>query len=323
MDLMGGDNSPEELFKGVLQVLPSLESSDVFVVIGIPEVIDKLQATYQGSTSIPKFPQLEFAKASEVVTMEDSPLRAVLRKERSSMLQGLRRLSREDFDGFITVGNTGALFAGSAIFLPRFPNISRPALLALLPSLKGKVAALDIGANLVCKSKHLINFAQMGIAFQQCREGIERPRVGLLNIGSEAKKGREEVRKTYEMLQENCFGGHFVGNVEGRDVFKGEVDVLVTDGFTGNVFLKTTEGVTSFMLELYRQHLPKNSQQELLSSIDYSHYPGAIICGVEGLVVKCHGNSDAKAFASGIKGAIDMIRSKFIRSISEKLALQY
>ncbi len=185
--------------------------------------------------------------------MDDDPLIAVRRKKDSSLCQGLQYLKEKKIDAFVSAGNTGALLFAAKTTLKTLKGIDRPALLALLPTKKKEVAVLDVGANLSLKPDHIVQFAQMGIAYQKSR-GIENPIVGLLNIGIEAKKGTPQLQEAYLKLDAmNRDQPFFAGNIEGKDVFHGNIDVLVTDGFTGNVFLKTAEGIAAFILEQLEQ----------------------------------------------------------------------
>ena len=240
VDLMGSDTSPHDLFSAVL--LFSEQNPSVELVICVTQdVLDEISCP---------FPTLI---ATDVISMEDDPSVAVRRKKNSSMAQGLRLLKERRIDAFVSAGNTGALFLTAKKNLSTLPGIDRPALLTVLPTQGREIAVLDVGANIAVKAKHILQFAAMGIAYQKSR-GVEHPTVGLLNIGTEAQKGTPELREAYQALDTlNRDRMVFVGNVEGRDAFKGDIDVLVTDGFTGNVFLKTAEGIAAFIWEELEQ----------------------------------------------------------------------
>jgi glycerol-3-phosphate acyltransferase PlsX len=242
---------------------------------------------------------------------------------------GMRQLKKGLLDAFISAGNTGALIASATLHMPRIPTIKRPALLTTLPSHKGEVAVIDVGSHISCKAHHLVSFAQMGAAYQRCYKKIAVPTVGLLNIGVESKKGTSELRLAYQLLQEGMSASptpnmQFVGNVEGREVFQGKVDVLVTDGFTGNILLKTSEGVSSFILEHLREALRNQpeTREGLLKDFryhfDYEEYAGAVICGVERLIIKLHGQTSAKGLLNAIRGAVDLIKTGFIQQIKSE-----
>ena len=267
--------------------------------------------------------RLEFHLVSDVIGMQEEPLPAIRQKKNSSLLQGFKFLKKRYLDGFVSTGNTGALIAGATLFLPLLPGIKRPALLATLPTQHGEVAIIDVGGNVSCKAHHLVQFAQMGVAYQKCYRRIEKPRVGLLNIGSESKKGTSEVRQAYQLLQQHMDRGEFVGNIEGKEVFLGTVDVLVTNGFVGNVLLKTAEGLAAFLLQKL-QHLLLG-QEAILANIqsqfDSEEHQGAIVCGVEGVVVKCHGQSAQRGVFNGIKGAIQLVQSGLIHDMKQQLQI--
>lgn len=328
VDLMGSDRSPAYLFKAIEQAAIKFPQVD-FVVFVTQAALDEILG--HSTVQIPvRGPHLEFSVVTEVVEMHDEPLIAIRRKKNSSLATGIKLLKKRFLNGFVSAGNTGALIAGATLSLPRLPGIKRLALLATLPTQKGSVAIIDVGGNLACKAGHLVQFAQLGAAYQRCCMGIEQPRVGLLNIGVESKKGTSELRQAYELLQQSSQQQEmlFVGNVEGRHVFQGAVDVLVTDGFTGNILLKTSEGVSSFILNQLRDTLqglvPEQAGailQSMQHQFDYEEYNGAIICGVDCVAVKCHGQSSSKGLLRGIEGAIQLVHNGFIGQLKKQLVI--
>ncbi len=228
-------------------------------------------------------------------------------------------LQAKRLHAFISAGNTGALMCAAKLLLPMLPGIDRPALLTLLPTRRNEIAVLDIGANTSCKTHHLIEFALIGAAFQKIR-GVSNPKVGLLNIGSEAKKGTPQLREAYAQLEKMTpFQLDFAGNIEARDVFQGKIDVLVTDGFTGNIFLKTAEGIAGVVLDQLEEtaqeecspHL-KGVLAEMRQRLHYAEYPGAILCGIDGIVMKCHGNALAQSLINTTISSIRLIEHRFI-----------
>ena len=297
---MGSDNAPSDLLQAAKDLLPM--KGFELVAIGHPE--------FQ-----PLAGPLQYQRATEVIEMDDSPLSAVRKKKDSSLCVGLRLLKAGEIDAFISAGNTGALVSASKIILGNLPGIMRPALLALMPTKKKPIAVLDVGAGVEAKSNLLIQFASMGAAYQRAR-GIKRPLVGLLNIGSEEIKGTSELRLAYKKLQKlSTPDFEFVGNVEGTSVFNGDVDVLVTNGFTGNIFLKTAEGIASLILDRLYTDLPAEALQKIHSPLSdlrkqlhYAEYPGAFLVGVQGIVIKCHGYSTPQGFANAIHGAATLIK---------------
>lgn len=265
-----------------------------------------------------------FIRAKSKIEKKENPLLAVRKKKDCPIHIGINLLKNKEADAFISCASTAALMSCSKMLLNSF--LKRPALLVLMPSKKNKnsFAVLDVGANLSKKSNILTEFAFLGSAFQKTRN-IKKPVVGLLNIGSEEKKGTEELRKTYFELKElsqkyNLFT--FAGNIEGKEVFEGNIDVLVTDGFTGNVFLKTSEGIANMVLEKIVQSKEKFSTftSYLKNHLHYEKYRGAILLGLDELVIKCHGYSSPTSFISAIKGACDLVENNTIVSIKKILS---
>lgn len=330
---MGSDRSPEQLFEGILLVAKQLDPSYTCVLFVSPGIESRMRARFQERWPSEKQGKIAFIEGDqEEVEMEDSPLLAVKRKRGASLFVGLKSLKAGKVDCFLSCGNTGALIAGAALTLSRLPGIDRPALLACLPTAKGPVAVLDVGGNVSCRPQHIVQFAHLGAAYQSCVRGLSCPKVGLLNIGMESGKGTAHVVKIYQTIKDHCerlgdrAGMSFKGNVEGIEVYHGAVDVLVTDGFTGNVFLKSSEGVSNFILEHLRQSFEGTNipQAEavmagLHKQVDYAEYPGAIVCGVEGVVVKCHGYSSTRALVNGVLGMIPLVSNGLIKKIRSSL----
>ena len=326
VDLMGGDNSPHAIFSAVVQAVECLGPNDSITIIATHRVIQEIKGQ-------PLSSKIEFYSVADTIAMGDDPLLSVFRKRGSSIVVGIRLLKKRMLDAFVSAGNSGALIASATIQLPRLPGIKRPALLALLPTVKGSVAILDIGGSVSCRVNHLIQFAYMGAVFQSCHLSIEKPKIALLNIGVEAQKGNSVLRQAYQQLSTEFSAAlpvsmQFFGNVEGRDVFQGEVDVVVTDGFTGNVLLKTSEGVSSFIFDQLKELVEqgtsdpfKQNLKQLKRDFSYDEYPGAILCGIEGVIVKCHGNSSSKGILNGIKGAMHLVNQGLIAKMKEQLAI--
>lgn len=310
---MGSDNSPELLLKTASNLAASLPKNVELVAIGAPR--------YASLTP------LSFKSAPSTIEMDDPPLTAIRRKKDSSLCIGLRMLKAKELDAFVSAGNTGALVTFAKMTLGMLPGILRPALLALMPTKRQPVAVLDVGANTENKAAHLVQFALIGAAYKRAR-GIALPAVGLLNIGQEATKGTSELRLAYaELSTMNHLSRpffHFAGNIEGLSVFDGQIDVLITDGFTGNIFLKTAEGIASLILDRLNErsefaHL-QDHLADLKRHLHYAEYPGAFLCGVHGIVIKCHGYSSPQAFASGIREAVRIASEGFLQIIESKLA---
>ncbi len=318
VDLMGSDTPPEELLREILPYAQTLPEHVTLHLFGS-------HSLFLDHLSPPE--HLVFHETEDPITMDDDPLQAIRFKKKSSLCTGIQMLKEGSLRAFISAGNTGALMACAKVRLPMLPGIDRPALLTLLPTRQNEIAVLDVGANTNFKAEHLLQFAAMGIAYQKNR-GVEHPRVGLLNIGSEEKKGTPELREAYALLGSlNREGNtHFVGNIEARDVFQGEIDVLVTDGFTGNVFLKTAEGIAAVLLDQLEEtaqeecspHL-KGVLAEMRHRLHYAEYPGALLCGIDGIVLKCHGNSSPQSLKHTIVSAIRLVEHGFLERIKNQL----
>ena len=314
VDLMGSDSTPHEIFEAVQAVNQELQSNDTLIVIAQHAVLPALRAALRPHDKV-----IEFITTEESIDMEEAPLFAVRRKKNSSMAAGMRLLKDHAIDAFVSSGNTGALVASAMLHLPMLPQIERPALQVMMPTEKGKVAVLDVGANIGAKPEHLVNYALLGSFYRQCLYGESKPTIGLLNIGVEEQKGTKELQDTYRLLQET-FENRFLGNIEGREVFQGKVDVLVTDGFTGNVFLKTSEGISTFLAQYLQTHFDVPAiVSHLHSKFNYSEHPGALLSGIDGIVIKCHGFSNQNALMNGIRGAFTLARSSLLPQLKSKL----
>lgn len=328
IDLLGSDTSPHLLFEGVLQAALQFAPSHLFLVIATPQLISEFSLRSQKKS--PESATIDYFSVTDEITMRDEPLTAIRQKKNSSLIVGLRLLKKGKIDGLISAGNTGALIAGASLHLPKVPDVRRPALLAMLPTAKGFTAVIDVGGNVSCKAPHLVQFAKMGAAVQRCSRSMEYPTVGLLNIGVESKKGTSDLRQAYQILEQTqeSLRMKFVGNIEGREVLQGKVDVLVTDGFTGNVLLKTIEGTSAFILESMGKMCPSENSEtlaramkELKSHFNYHEYPGAIVCGIDRLLIKCHGNSSPTSFYHGICGLATLIENHLLQQFKEQLTV--
>lgn len=298
---MGSDRSPVELFEAVHHAA-KLHPTIQFTIILTERALIEIRARL--------LPNIKAKIAQDAIEMNDDPLRAVRNKKSSSLLVGIRLVKKKKIDALITAGNTGALIAAASISLPKLANIKRPALLATLPTMKGPVSVLDVGGTVQCKASLLAQFASLGVDYHRRATSVPKPRFGLLNIGLESRKGTAERQEAYQLLEKLEIDGTFIGNVEGRDLFSGNVDVIVTDGFSGNILLKTAEGAASYIFESLATQLADPLQTELAKvykKFDWMEHPGAIVIGVDGLLIKCHGSSNPKALLSGIQGAIKIL----------------
>lgn len=285
---MGGDLPPKEIIPNLIQNLPPFNGRVHYRFYLTKELIP---------TDLP--PNIECLLVESVITMQDDPLTVSKQKQASSMAIGLRELSEGKTDAFITHGNTGALTTLSSWQLPKLPKTLRPALLAAIPTKGTKAVIVDAGASVVASANHLLQFALFGVSYQKSH-GILNPRVGLLNIGVEDGKGRSE-HKIFHKKVEELKPFTFVGNIESQDVFNGKADVVVTDGFSGNLFLKTAEASFNFL-----QTAP-------------FIFPGAVLAGIDGLVIKCHGNSSHEHFLLAASEAFFLLEKEFLHKVKQAL----
>jgi glycerol-3-phosphate acyltransferase PlsX len=318
LDAMGGDHAPSEVVKGAL--LAAAEFSVEIILVGQEEVVRRELAA-AGAT--PR--NIDVFDAREVVTMEDTALAPLRRKRNSSVRVCANLVAEGRANAFVSAGNTGATWTSARAVMGMIEGVSRPALATVVPSLKGNTLLLDVGANVDAKPNHLREFAVMGHFYAQMLFNIDAPRVGLLSIGEEEGKGNELTKETYRVLKET--GLNFIGNAEGRDVYNGNADVVVCDGFIGNVVLKASEALGEFVSTTLRQELTRSWSRKLgallansafdglKKRMDYSEYGGAPLLGVKGGCIVCHGRSNAKA----IKNAVGVARNFAINRIDEKI----
>ncbi len=303
LDLMGSDNFPIPELEGVRSALK--EEKDLFVyLVGKREIFEKNRDFFNSD-------RIEFVEAEEHITMNESPIAAIRKKKKSSIRIGLSLIKKGKAHGFVSAGNTGAIMALSKLLLGVVEGVDRPALATAVPSIKGSTIILDVGANVECKPIHLEQFAIMGSIYSEIIFGISNPRVGLLNIGEEEIKGNDLMKDVHKALSVSSL--NFVGNVEGKDVYTGDVDVVVCDGFTGNVALKISEGVISALMYLLKKEinshfttkigalLIRKAFKNLKKDIDYSEYGGAPLLGIKYPVIICHGRSNDNAIKNGLK----------------------
>ena len=327
LDAMGGDNAPDSTIKGAVNAINQVKAE--VILIGKQEVIEEKAKQFYGKTLSEISPRLKIKNATETIEMEDGPTDSIKHKKDSSMVVGFNMLKKGEGDVFISAGNSGALLAGATLLVGRIRGIDRPAMAGILPSYKSRLVLIDSGANTNCKPINLLQFAQMSSIYIRNTFGIEHPRIGLLNIGTEETKGNELTKESYKLLKEKSeeLNINFIGNVEGRDAFSGEVDSIVTDGFTGNVFLKAVEGLGKFVKRSLKESLMKNVLSKICSlpslpaikrfskSMDYKSYGGALFLGVKKPVVKAHGSSDEKLFEYTIKQAEQFVNNKTVENL--------
>jgi len=322
-DGMGGDHGPSQTVKGAVDALGLIKGE--IVIYGNEALIASELAKYSYDQS-----RISIVPTTEVVENDDKPVKAIKSKEDSSMVVGLKALRKKEIDAFVSAGNTGALLAGGLLKVGRIKGISRPALCTIYPTMEGASVLVDAGANAECKPRNLIEFAYMGSLYAEKVIGIQNPKVALANIGAEETKGTPLYIETHQMLKETDL--NFVGNVEGRDIPSGKVDVIVADGFTGNIILKLTEGVAMQIVTGLKRQIMKNTLgkigglllkrnlSDFKKMLDYTEYGGAPLLGVNGLVVKAHGSSNAKAFMNALKYAEIGVKSRLVDAIRDKVA---
>ena len=331
LDAMGGDNAPDATIKGAVKAINQIEAE--VCLIGNKDIINAKIKEFYGKKELSEISsRLTIHNASETIEMEDIPTQAIKHKKDSSMVVGFNMLKEGKGDVFISAGNSGALLTGATLLVGRIKGIDRPALAGILPAYKGRLMLIDCGSNTNCKPINLLQFAQMATIYNRNTFGIEHPTVGLLNIGTEETKGNDLVKESYQLLKEKAeeLNLNFVGNVEGRDAFSGELDILVADGYTGNVFLKTVEGVGKLVKRTLTESIKKNifttlgaipampSINSLKKAMDYKEYGGALFLGVKKPVVKAHGSSDEKLFEFTIKQAEQFVKNKAVDKMIEE-----
>ena len=316
VDAMGGDNAPDAVIKGAIKASNEIEGT--ITLVGNEDVINKRIKELYDKNSISEITnKIKIHNTTEVINMEDIPTHAIKTKKDSSMVVGFRLLKEGKGDVFISAGNSGALLTGATLLVGRIKGIDRPAIAPMLPAYKKGLMLMDAGANTNCKPINLLQFAQMANFYLKNTYKIESPAIGLLNIGTEETKGNDLMKESYKLLKEKSkeLGINFVGNVEGRDAFSGEIDALITDGFTGNVFLKTVEGMGKLVKNTLVDSLTHNLWSKICTiptlpainkfkkKLDYREYGGALFLGVKRPVVKAHGSSDEFLFYFTIKQA--------------------
>ena len=333
VDAMGGDNAPDAVIKGAVKAINEIDGN--IVLIGDKDVINSKVKEFYGKDKIEDIsPKFRIEHTTEIITMEDKPTEAIKHKKDSSMVVGFRMLKEGKGDVFLSAGNSGALLTGATLLIGRIKGIDRPAMAPMLPAYKKRLMLIDAGANTNCKPLNLIQFAQMATIYLKNTYKIEKPKIGLLNIGTEPTKGNELIKETYQILslKSKELGINFVGNVEGRDAFSGNIDAIVCDGFTGNVFLKTVEGFG----KLVKRSLSESFKKSIFSKIavipampgikrfaktmDYKEYGGALFLGVKKPVVKAHGSSDEKLFHFTIKQAEEFAKNKAVDMMIEEFS---
>ncbi|MER2143603.1 MAG: phosphate acyltransferase PlsX [Eubacteriales bacterium] len=325
LDAMGGDQAPDAIVAGAIAALRRFE--DIRVILAGPQ--SRLEALLAEAGDVRD--RVEILPADDVIQMDESPMLAVRQKVNSSMVQAMLAVREGRAGAVVSAGNTGALLAGGMLRIGRIPGIERPALAPVIPGVKKPFLLIDAGANVDCQPRYLVQFGLMGSVYMHSVMDVERPAVGLVNIGAEAEKGNKLTKETYQLMQAQS-SYYFAGNAEARDIPIGDFDVVVADGFDGNIILKYTEGLASAMMGMLKGNLNASKVTRLgaaLSrpafrkfkrSMDYNAYGGAPLLGVEGAVIKAHGASGKTAIMNAVRQARTMLAGDVAGKIREGLS---
>jgi len=326
IDAMGGDHAPDAIVAG-LAIASERHPQARFLLVGNEALLAPLLARYKRAAAV-----CTVRHAADVITSDMKPT-AALKIRQSSMRLAIDAVACGEAEGIVSAGNSGALMILAKIVIKTLPGIDRPAMAAIMPSARGDSVMLDLGANIQCDARNLVEFAVMGDVFARAVLGLPAPMIGLLNVGSEELKGDEDLRQAAETLRASPLSAQFHGFIEGHDIAAGTTDVVVTDGFTGNVALKTCEGALKLIRGLLRQVfqssfsarigylMARSSLERLREWLDPRRYNGAVMLGLNGMVVKSHGGTDAEGFAYAVDVAVDMVVHRFNTHIREGLAL--
>lgn len=325
VDAMGGDNAPGVVVDGVIEAAKN-HKEEILLVGNEPSINYELKK-HKNTDNLP----IKIIHCEDVITMADEPVNAFRKKPNSSIAKGIKLVAEGFADGFFSAGNSGAINATALITLKRIEGVSRPAIATVFPTLTKPCVIVDVGANVDSKPKNLLQFAVMGAVYSKNLLEIENPKIGLLSIGEEPSKGNELILTTYKLLEKTKL--NFIGNIEGKDINKGNVDVIVCDGFIGNIVLKFGEGVSEFLVQLIKDEMKKNPVRIMTAAlilrsvfkhikkkIDYDEYGGAPLLGVNGVCIIGHGSSNAKAIKNGIRVCIESVKNNIIENIKSEIA---
>jgi phosphate acyltransferase len=322
MDAMGGDNAPHELVKGAVMAIKEFDTD--ITLVGDKIKLEELLAKEEYDKA-----RIEIIHTTEIISYNESPTLAIRRKKDSSMVVGMKLVKEGKGDAFISAGSTGALLAGGLFIIGRIDGIDRPGLAPILPGKKGPFMLLDVGANAECKVQNILQFATMGEIYVRKILNRPNPQIALANIGEEEEKGTEFVKECYKLLKEKK--PNFKGNIEGREILDGNVDVVVCDGFVGNIILKTFEGAVATIFGILKEEIMSSLRTKIggillkpvfssfKKKFDYTEYGGAILLGLNCPVIKAHGSSNANAFKNAIKQAVLSIDGDIVNIIKEEI----
>ena len=324
LDAMGGDNAPVAIVQGAIDAIKTSGDIKVYLV-GKEALVREELAKYNYNAE-----QVEVVDATEVIEMAEPPVMAIRKKKDSSIVKALHLVKDGTCDAFVSAGSSGAVLVGGQLIVGRIKGVERPPMAPLIPTETGASLLIDCGANVDARPSHLVQFAKMGSVYMENVMGIKNPRVALLNIGAEEEKGTELIKESYQLLKQDK-NINFVGNVEGRYIFDGNVDVIVSDGFSGNIALKTAEGLGAVVTKILKEELTKTlwskicammlgkSLKKFKKRLDYTEYGGGILLGIDKPLVKCHGGAKEKLFKTTIIQAEKYAKSHAIDIIKEEL----
>ena len=326
LDVLGGDNAPMANIEGAISFLQRQDNCDTeLILVGNESIIEPTLANHTEN-----FSNIQIIHTTESIGMEEKPSRIFKEKPNSSLIKSIELIKTGKADAVVSAGNTGALLAASLFLIGKIPGIKRPALAPLIPTSNGNFILCDAGANANSKSHHLVQFALMAVAYMEHLENRNNPRVALLNIGKEENKGNELAIATYPMLKQ--YVNNFIGNIESRDILEGNADVIICDGFTGNIVLKLTEGLISHLIDwiqnIYQTHSININQsteflsilKEIQNSLDHEEYGATPLLGINGIVMKCHGSSTARGITNSLLSAKKAVGKNLIMDIANRLS---
>ncbi|MDY6820800.1 MAG: phosphate acyltransferase PlsX [Deferribacterota bacterium] len=325
VDAHGGDYAPNEIIKGVIKAVE--ENNDIeILLVGVKEKIKPILDTFK----IQEHKKIKLIESKEIIGMADNPVTSIRRKKNSSIHIGLKLVKEKKASSFFSAGNTGAVMATAKLILNTLEGVERPAIATIMPNITGHFVMLDVGANIQCKPIHYIQFAIMGSIYSKIMLHKNNPRVGLLSIGEEAVKGNDLLKTVHTLLNEMGVL-NFIGNVEAKELFRDTCDVVVTDGFTGNIALKTSESAAWYISTLLKEELSKNIPSKIAALLakpvfkrlkkraDYEEYGGALLIGVDGITIIGHGSSNAYAVKNAIGVAKELAKNNINQKITEQI----
>ena len=319
IDAMGGDNAPAEIIAGALQSIEQLAEDDELMLVGPEEQIGAQRASLEFGKG-----KIHVVHAPDIIAMDEVPIESLRRKPKSSIAVIAKLAKRGQADAVISAGNTGACVAAFQMRMRNLPGVNRPGIAVVFPTPEGPVTICDVGANIACKPVHLYQYGVMASVYAKHLLGIENPRVGVMSIGAEDAKGNEIVKKARELMKSDA-RMNLVGNIEGRDIFKGACDVVVSDGFVGNVILKLAEGLVDGLFQAIREELMEEQiplamkfkpiMTRIYRKYDYNEYGGALLLGVNGTAIICHGSSQSRT----IKNAILASKKFYTEKVNDRI----